>query len=142
MRTLLLALLLAAFAAAPAVAQDPDPVDDGPDVEQPEADEEVEEPEPTPDPCDGADAQYLPEECGYDPCEGADFDYGADGDYAYCPQASGNGPPRGRKRRDAPAVAAPAALRTLPLTGSEVLLVGMLGVAFLLGGSGLRLIVR
>ena len=138
MRALWIALALLAFAAAPAFAQDDDPLDDGDDVELVEP-----TPTPTPDPCErgGADAQYA--DCS-DPCEGADVDYGADGDYAYCPQIvpqfTGGPPPR----RDPPprAVAAPAQLQTLPLTGPEVVGTALFGLAFLLGGSGLRLILR
>jgi len=86
--------------------------------------------------CDegGTDADYVYGCCG-------DLD-GTDADYVYACRASGGGggptssrpPPRPRA-----AVQALGNVRTLPLTGSEPLLIALAGGGFLLAGAGLRL---
>ena len=132
MRALLVAVALMLALAPAAVAQDED--DDGPLVDEP-----VATVTPVPDPCDrppGSDGDYA--YCD-DPCERP---AGTDGDYAYCPSSP---PPRPRplfasgpgvKKK---AAAQPLAAGTLPVTGSEPLLIALVGLGFLLAGAGLRL---
>jgi hypothetical protein len=116
---LVLALVIAALAAsaAPAVAQ---------------------EPTPTPPPgCDrgpGTDADYA--YCP-DPC----LAEGTDADYAYCADAI---PARGVLPKSAPtAPVQPVAFAAqLPRTGPDALPLALVGLAFLMCGAGLRLLLR
>jgi hypothetical protein len=140
---LLVAMVLAAPTAAGAQDPTPSPTPTpGLGVPTPPPDEatddgvlnsgEVPPPDATgpaqPCPTQGADGDYA--YCGPGSCATA----GADGDYAYCAEAGGAGeilPAHTSAPRRLPS-------GTLPYTGSEPLVVALLGLGLLLLGAGLR----
>jgi hypothetical protein len=154
-------LLLLMLAMAPAaLAQDPD--DDAPEADEPEATATA-TPTPTPVPtavpgCErgsgtDADYAYCPDprcrprgtdgDYAYDRCcrEDGDEAY-TDADYVYyCIQANTGGRFPPRKKRAAPPKSAvqPFAAKQLPLTGTEPLVIALMGFGFLLCGVGLEL---
>ena len=163
MRWLLALLAVAALlgAATPALAQDPNGTPDAVATETPDPDAtETPDPDatetPTPDATEdvcsrgGADAQYA--DCA--PCSAdsadADYTYGcacrlrdaADADYTYVCLAASGGGPTPVPSHPARAVQQAQALHTLPLTGGQPILVGLIGLSFVLGGAGLRLRLR
>lgn len=157
-----LAVLLVAVVAlfawpVAALAQDPPPEDpvetvdpDTPVSDDDPGDDVLDPDEIPPDPDDGTepgdDEGCVPGPDGdYAYCEPCPEDGTPDGDYAYCvPQpAGGGGPtqeddpppaPRGEVRR--------VAAGQLPYTGSEPLLLALIGLGFLLTGTGTRLLLR
>lgn len=142
---LLVALLLALFA-APAFAQDDpdDPVsNDDPDVEQVDPDDEDVIPDdPEDDYTDGCD--YTSGEGDYQYC-GCSFG-GTEGDYTYCEDAAGNGgPPPIDKDGGGPGIAPVVqtlSATELPLTGGDPGLVALAGAGLLLAGAGGRRLSR
>jgi hypothetical protein len=84
---------------------------------------------------DPGDAEEPVPEVGEDACEGG----GADADYAYCGPC---GAPVDGADADYVYCHGPVAAEQLPLTGSEPLILALLGLGLGAAGAGLRLLVR
>lgn len=153
----LLCAVVLGLGAAPALAQDPDP------TQTPGATEQV-EPEGTATPDDPIVEEDPYSTPGCEEADGTDTDYtycgcsadsvGTEGDYVYCAAAvPGGGEPRSRARRRRTSGPrsrsredAVSAVRTLPaslpLTGGSPLVIALIGVGFVLIGTGGRLRLR
>jgi opacity protein-like surface antigen len=148
----LIAVLLALFA-APALAQDPDdPVADIDPVETVDpgddgtvGDDGVTDDEVVDDTGPGSDTDYCNYTSGtegdYEYCGGCGTRLGADGDYVYCPSAAGGGEPRSKGAEDpnVTGVVQTLAATSLPMTGPRPDVIALIGLGLLLVGFGGRL---